>query len=975
MENPVRPLFAATTILLSSFFAASAAPSGGVDTSFNTGSGANALVHAVRPQADGRVVIGGFFTSFNGQSRSYVARLSAAGALDATFAPSPNDWVRDVAIQSDGKILIAGHFTAVNGMPRNRVARLNGDGSVDLSFDPGRGVEGFLLQGPPFLYALQLQSDGKILIGGNFTTYDGVSRNCVARLNADGSLDTTFNPGSGASDDWVRCLALQSDGRILVGGWFQTFAGHPVSRMVRLFSNGTLDASFDVSFPDQTAVYCMAQQSDGRIAIGGHFSQINGVAREEIARLEADGSLDESFNQGAGADSWVEDVLLQSDGKVVYSGYFSDVNGVASGHVVRLNSNGGVDSSFHAGVNNYVLSIALQVDGRLLVGGGFSSADGVAASGVARLLGDGPVAPTITSQPSSQSVSPGGTARFSVSVIGSTPIYYQWRKNGVALSGKTAATLTITNVQSADAGNYSVDVGNSAGRASSQPATLTVTPPTVATPVINPNGGTYSSSVQVTLSSATVGAQIRYTLNGTTPTTSSALYQSPFTLTNSAAVWAKAFKSGMTDSAVAKAQFTIGATGPRFVKADSTTGGTWKGVYGADGCNVIQNSAVYPSYAQVGATGNSSYTWQSSTTAAAAPQKVSGTDRIAACWYSSGSFTVNLNLTDGAPHTVAFYFLDWDAAGRSEKVELLDGATGQVLDQRSISGFAGGIYLVYELRGAVSLRVTRIAGVNAVLSGIFFGPVSGSTPPVATPVINPNGGSFSQPVQVSISDATSGATIHYTKDGTTPTAASPTYTGPFTLSASATVRALATKAGSPDSATAQAVFTISNGTSGPVTTLGTDALTHGNWRGKYGALGYSLMGSGSNLPAWLRITPSGETSYTWQSSTSDPAALQKPTGTDRLAACWYGATQFQTDVQFTDNSTHQIALYLLDWDTSSRAETLAASDPVTGQVFSSSAVSNFHGGVYYLFKVTGKVRFTLTRQAGFNAVLSGIFVD
>jgi len=146
-------------------------------------------------------------------------RVSAqAGTLDPTFNPTDvgfgigagtNSFVNASVLQPDGKIIIGGGFGTFNGAVRNRVARLNADGSLDDTFDPGGG-------GNNSVYSIALQLDGKIVIGGAFTIFNGSVRNNVVRLNADGTLDNTFNPGSG-SNNTIRAIALQPDGKILIG--------------------------------------------------------------------------------------------------------------------------------------------------------------------------------------------------------------------------------------------------------------------------------------------------------------------------------------------------------------------------------------------------------------------------------------------------------------------------------------------------------------------------------------------------------------------------------------------------------------------------------------------------------------------------------------------------------------------------------------------------------------------------------------
>jgi hypothetical protein len=176
-----------------------------------------------------------------------------------------------------------------------------------------------------------------------------------------------------------------------------------------------------------------------------------------------------------------------------------------------------------------------------------------------------------------------------------------------------------------------------------------------------------------------------------------------------------------SDTAVVIAS-AVGLGSAAFVKTDTTTQGSWKSVYGSQGANVIGDSASYPSYVTVTPSGNSYWLGATSTTDVRAPLKLSSpTDRVAGCWYSSGAFTIDLNFTDGQTHQVALYALDINNYGRSETIDILD-AKGAVLDTHQVSSFVGGQYLVWNLGGHVIVRVTNTNSINAVMSGLFFGP-------------------------------------------------------------------------------------------------------------------------------------------------------------------------------------------------------------------------------------------------------------
>ncbi|QEH31592.1 IPT/TIG domain protein [Aquisphaera giovannonii] len=161
-----------------------------------------------------------------------------------------------------------------------------------------------------------------------------------------------------------------------------------------------------------------------------------------------------------------------------------------------------------------------------------------------------------------------------------------------------------------------------------------------------------------------------------------------------------------------------------FLGTDSTTAGSWRGVYGADGYNIAQDASAgnpkRPSYATVGLSNALNYTWAASTTDTRALRNSANTGRLAATWYGGGSFSINVNLTDGQAHKVSLYAVDWDNQGRNETIQIIDNATGNVLNTQTVSGFRGGKYLSWSIKGNVTIKVTRVSGPNAVVSGLFF---------------------------------------------------------------------------------------------------------------------------------------------------------------------------------------------------------------------------------------------------------------
>jgi uncharacterized delta-60 repeat protein len=292
-----------------------------------------------------------------------------------------NATIRNATLQADGKIIIVGNFTAYNGTAVNRIARLLPNGSLDATFNIGLGCNGQV-------YGVAVQSDGKIVIVGNFSTYNGIPAVKIARLLPDGTLDTSFVTGSGAEDGIVETLALQSDGKVILGGHFTLFNGVSSSKLIRLNADGSVDSSFSVGTGFDAIVYNVTLQSDGKILVGGSFANFNGNARRRIVRLQPDGTLDTSFVIGSGfSNGTVRAILVQPNGKILIGGTFSGAyNGVGVKRMLRVQANGVLDGSFSANLNGTLSTMAMTSDEKVLIGGAFNSVSGTTKHRIARLL-------------------------------------------------------------------------------------------------------------------------------------------------------------------------------------------------------------------------------------------------------------------------------------------------------------------------------------------------------------------------------------------------------------------------------------------------------------------------------------------------------------------------------------------------------------------------------------------------------------
>jgi len=433
---------------------------GRLDVSFNPETGANRQINSIVLQSDRKILIGGGFTSFNGTVRNHLARLNIDGSIDNSFNPAGtgvDETIYSIILQSDGKILIGGSFYSYNGTPLKRIARLKTDGSIDTSFNPtGTGAN-------RQIYSIALQPDGKILICGDFTIYNGVTINNIARLNSNGSLDNSFNPGTGPAgfNSFVSSIAVQSDGKILIGGGFNTYNGAVRNNIARLNPDGSLDTSFN---PNGTGangnVYSTTLQSDSKIMIGGLFTIYNGTSRYYIARLNTDGSLDASFNTtGSGANNDVSSITSQADGKILIGGGFTRYNGTSINYLARLNSDGSLDNNFNTGIgtNSYLSSIVLQTDGKVLIGGDFTRYGTLAAPRICRIIGStGNTYITNNYNKSSIILYPSpANSHFTIEVSTPTTIQVVNSLGQVVLSQAVASTTEISTASLAS-GMYTV---------------------------------------------------------------------------------------------------------------------------------------------------------------------------------------------------------------------------------------------------------------------------------------------------------------------------------------------------------------------------------------------------------------------------------------------------------------------------------------------------------------------------------------
>ncbi len=455
---------------------------GSVDKTFNRTYGAfltsnyptAPIVYSTSVQNDGKIIIGGDFLSYNDTAMNYLARANADGSVDPNFVRTGdfgvNSIIRATGVQSDGKIIAAGEFLSYNGLTKNRIIRFLASGSIDPAFNIGTGANSTI-------YAVAIQSDGKIIIAGSFATYNGIARSCIARLNTDGTLDAGFIVGTGANSG-IFCTAIQGDGKIIIGGSFTTYNGTSINRLARLNTDGSLDPTFIVGTGANNYVEAIAiQPGDGKVIIGGYFSAYNGTASNKSARINTDGSYDAAFVVGTGFTGIsVDAIALQSNGNIIFGGNFTQYKGITIGsNLVRINTIGSIDASFNVGVsaNGPIKTTILQSDEKLIIAGSFTGYNGAGRHKIARVITScTPPPPTSTTVASALDICTGSSTALTATVSG-TSGWYDAQGAGNYLGGGTSySTPTLTGTTT-----YYVQDSNSCGPSGTRTAiTVNVAP-------------------------------------------------------------------------------------------------------------------------------------------------------------------------------------------------------------------------------------------------------------------------------------------------------------------------------------------------------------------------------------------------------------------------------------------------------------------------------------------------------------------
>ncbi|MFN3402440.1 MAG: T9SS type A sorting domain-containing protein [Cytophagaceae bacterium] len=346
----------------------------------------NNTINDLKVQPDGKVVVVGSFTNYKTKIANRIARLNQDGTFDETFniGTGADDEIQTICLGDNGKILIGGNFTSFNGVNCNRLVQLNSDGSIDGNFNIGTGASSGI-------YSIKRTIDNKFIVAGGFTVFNGQNRKGILRINQDGSIDDSFRlTNDFLSSPIIWQFDFQNDQIIACGQFMATFNGGYYEYIFRINNDGSFDDSFNPQGPNNS-INCIAVQNDGKIVVSGNFTYISGYNRNRLARLNSDGTLDQTFNVGTGLNDIARSIVITNNNKILVAGQYTTYNSGNRPYLNLLNQDGSPDNTFGnlRGADGVIRKIEFQQDGKVLLGGAFVTYGGYSKNKLVRLNSNG----------------------------------------------------------------------------------------------------------------------------------------------------------------------------------------------------------------------------------------------------------------------------------------------------------------------------------------------------------------------------------------------------------------------------------------------------------------------------------------------------------------------------------------------------------------------------------------------------------
>jgi uncharacterized delta-60 repeat protein len=369
-------------------------------TSFNSGTGLNNDAWTVDYDSNNNYVVGGDFTAYNGVTYNRIIRFNSSGVPDPTFTGLTsgfNGTVNVVKIQPDNKILVGGSFTTYNGVSANCIVRLNYDGSIDGTFNYGIGFSGNLTYTTgTTIKDIDVQSDGKILVIGVFSSYDFVTAYGIIRLSSSGAFDSTFITGTGLDRCDSGFIREKSDGTIVIGGYISYYNGSFTRSMCKLSSTGSFINYYVNDGTNSGKPNDIYLNSDDTIISVGTLTPGSPNYYITPIKNNTDYTRNAAFLANVGTGFGVYSIYTNtafavdgdSTGKYIIGGGFTLYNGNTTMRVVKINADGTYDStwSIPVGFNSYVQDLKInEAQNLVYVVGRFTSFDGQTRQRVAVL--------------------------------------------------------------------------------------------------------------------------------------------------------------------------------------------------------------------------------------------------------------------------------------------------------------------------------------------------------------------------------------------------------------------------------------------------------------------------------------------------------------------------------------------------------------------------------------------------------------
>ena len=351
---------------------------GKFDPQFNPGTGFNGAVKDIYQLADNKLLVSGFFRYFNNQNVQNFVKLNWDGTLDPSFkhGESANGEINAIVVQDDEKIILAGKFREYNGYKAGRIVRLLSNGMIDSTFDTGIGFDSTVKN-------MILLPNGSLLVSGDFSRYNGQTAHKIIKLNSNGTRDHSFTPWHNLSA-FATCdaMSVTGNGKILVGGTLEYSIPSYRGYVNRLNANGTIDNTFNDTLKIWGEVYSVLELTNGQIAVGGKFYSDSIVPNSGLIRLHSNGILDTNFIVAGSNAINTYDIVENDAGNYIIAGGLYRIN--------MIRPNGSVESQFDIG-NGFVRSVfklLIQNDKKIIAGGEFSHYKGIPRNRIARILHD-----------------------------------------------------------------------------------------------------------------------------------------------------------------------------------------------------------------------------------------------------------------------------------------------------------------------------------------------------------------------------------------------------------------------------------------------------------------------------------------------------------------------------------------------------------------------------------------------------------